>query len=166
MTTAAALALLLAQMCVSEIGWQPQVTECVLMWEVTERNARRSNRTIKKQIHLYNAWYVRPERYPSRAWIAGLNLEGDEPEGWPENASWERARRVWLRYLRAARRYLDHLDEGRRTRLCPGAVDYGGRCEDESGACDTPQNPCLRPVTCLQIRTKQRYWARGACGRR
>jgi len=156
-------AVLLAQMCVSEISWQKDPRECRLMMEVNNRNAKRSNRTITKQTRLFNAYFKQPNQ--GRKWIQYLNAEGTAPKYWPqEAASWKKHRPYWAAYLAAAKQFLKQRTHQWFAPLCLRADDYGGRCDDNGlNACDTPKQTCARKITCLHDKTKQAYWNLDCC---
>jgi hypothetical protein len=162
-----ALFVFLAQTCVSEISFQPDPQECIVMWEVNYRNARRSGIDLETFTRKFNAYWKNPNR--SRPWIQHLNAEATEPHLWPKSTNWQAKRRSWQRYLRAAQKFLDAVRSGRHVSLCPSADDYGGRCDDNGKAACDPLSKRLKCVTlahCLGNRTLQQYWSRKYCRRK
>ena len=102
----AALVLLLAQTCVSEISFPSKPIECVAMWEINAVNAARKRIDIVEQTHKFNAYWRIEARRIKRPWIQALTLEGEQPEGWPRKLLWERHRARWLRMGARARRFV------------------------------------------------------------
>jgi hypothetical protein len=146
--------LALAMMCVSEISLQPETKECELMWEVNQRTADRRGVNILKQTEDFNAIFSWKTRV-KREWVMELNLEGTMPPSWfGGSKSWKRHRVYWLRYLKAAKRFLQHHRP-----LCLEAGDYGGPA-------DKPKKECYRRVRCLNGQTHQWYWNISGCRRR
>lgn len=146
--TAAPLAILLAQTCVAEVGFNKDPSECILMWEVNERNAKLRNRSLRKQTLLYNAYWRSTPQRNRRPWIQHLK-GGEEPKLWNKRLKWKVHRGMWLRYVRTAREFLN--SHKRRIALCPGALDYGAPKEYPAHY--------MERITCL-TKTKQWYWAR------
>ena len=160
------LILLLAQMCVAEIGFQPTADECVLMVEINDRNARGSGIPLADYTRQFNAYWRSERQREQRPWIAGLSLDATQPPGWPKVLRWDTYYRpAWVRYVEAIERYLDRRAAGTYRPICRRANDYGGRCDDNRGACDVPRHPCARLVWCLGGNTNQHYWDRRGCKR-
>jgi hypothetical protein len=156
------LAVVLAQMCVSEISWQKDPRECELQIEINYRNAKRNGISVLRQTKQFNAYFKRPDW--NRPWIQHLNAAGTKPDLWPnEMASWKVLKKYWEAYMKVAQDFPKKLKRKGYRPLCPRADDYGGRCDDNIDACDTPKQKCVRPVMCLNNRTKQAYWSRACC---
>lgn len=117
------LYLLLAQTCVAEISFQKDPTECIVMWEINERAAKASKRTLKKQTLLYNSYWKSRKQRNARKWIMFLEHD-EEPKHWPKGLRWKYHKHLWLKYVRAARTFL--ATRHKREPLCPHAVQYGG----------------------------------------
>lgn len=157
------LALLLAQMCVAEIGLHDDPSECRVMWAVNARTADRRNQPLDEHTRRFNAGFRNDSSKlrERRPWILALQLEQpDVPRGWPQKASWAKHEPMWRGYALAA---LEWVHRGQATE-CRQATDYGGRCEVAAGACDPPK-PCYRAVRCLGGRTRQAYWDTRGCRR-
>lgn len=116
------LHLLLAMTCVAEVGFHQETTECELMWEINYRNSVSRNRSLRKQTLLFNSYWKSTEQRGRRPWIQHLNGT-EEPLGWPQTIRWGVHKRMWLKYVRAARAFL--ATKKKRPQICPGAVDYG-----------------------------------------
>lgn len=142
------LYLLLAQTCVAEISFQRDPSECILMWEVNERNARLRNRSLRKQTLLYNSYWKSTEQRNRRPWIQHLKGR-EQPKHWPERLKWKWHVKMWLRYVKAAREFLD--TKNKRVPICPAAYDYGAPREYPGGY--------MKPVVCLR-KANQWFWAR------
>jgi len=157
-------ALLLAQTCVAEIGFYRDTSECVLMWEINQRNAKYRGVSIRKQTKQFNAYWKNPNK--QRPWIQHLNEELKKPEHWPNRAaSWAVHRPIWKSYLSAARTFLHQVSTQTYRNICPRAADYGGKCGDGKHACDKPRMTCAKPLLCLSGRTFQAYWDLTHCRR-
>ncbi|MHC4648700.1 MAG: hypothetical protein ACYTBJ_24860, partial [Planctomycetota bacterium] len=147
------LALLLAMTCVAEISLQKDPTECVLMWQINQETAERRGVTLQDQTLAFNAYWD-PRSKDNRHWIAELDEDGTRPPSWPgESVSWRIHRVRWLRYLKAAERFL--VAPGKHQ--CPRAKDYGGAI-DGRHADDHPPRKCYRREKCLNGQTLQWYW--------
>lgn len=146
------LALMLAMTCVSEIDFQPSPAECMVMWSINDRTARRRKLTIEQQTLAFNSFW--DERNATkRPWIANLRLDGERPDGFPENLDWEHFRPMWTRYLNAAKRYATEPRPG----ICRHANDYAA--PTMGPACDG-----ATPILCLPGQ-KQAYWDNRTCKR-
>jgi len=158
----AALVLLLAQTCVSEISFPSKPVECVAMWEINAVNAARKRIDIVEQTHKFNAYWRIEARRIKRPWIQALTLEGEQPEGWPRKLLWERHRARWLRIVERSRRFVLEFPQGKHRRVCPGADDYGGDPDDGKHADDA--KPCRDAVrlTCIPG-AHQAYWRLAGC---
>lgn len=160
-------AVLMAQMCVSEISWQKDPLECQLMMEVNYRNAKRNGINVETQTRKFNAYFKAPNK--RRPWIQYLNEEGTKPHYWPSKAaSWEVHKKYWKIYLDAAKKFPRRFKHKWYPALCARADDYGGRCDDNGlHACDTPkQGKCARLIRCLRKPTHQAYWNLECCRNR
>lgn len=159
-----ALILLLAQTCASEISIHPSTQECVVMWEVNYRNAKRSGITLAAHTKKFNAYWRNPNN--GRRWVQYLNHEAAEPRYWPKHIKWQHYRANWQRYLLRARKFVNDVNAGRHTALCPAAEDYGGRCDDAGvAACDPLHKTvsCAMLTRCLDNLTLQWYWTLKHC---
>ena len=143
------LHLLLAMTCVAEVGFHKSTEECQLMWEINERNAEARNRSLKKQTLLFNSYWKSKEQRSRRPWIRYLEGE-EEPKHWPKTIRWGVHKRMWIRYVRAARVFL--ANKHRRKEICPGALDYGAPQEYPR------QASTMKRVWCVD-NTLQWYWA-------
>jgi hypothetical protein len=125
------------------------------MWEINQRNADRRGVNILQQTEDFNALFDWRANI-KRPWILELTLEGSKPASWFGGLkSWQKNKRYWFRYLKAARRFV----KGKRRVLCPRADDYGA-------ATDKPKNSCSQRIQCLKGGTFQRYWDNSRCRRR
>jgi len=90
-------ALVMAQLYVAEAGWRSPRDYAAIHHSITE-GARRRGVTVEKQARDYGSIFKTDS---SRAtWVLGLNGEMTEPEGWPDDVSWERyGRPRWARVL-------------------------------------------------------------------
>lgn len=155
------LALLLAQMCVAEISLPAPTGECVIQWHAQADLAEQAARGLEAQVRAYTPIFKRKKNGewllngPRRAWIRALTSTAAEPEHWPANARWEDHAPAWLAVYEAAQAFL----AGETLNPCPEAEHYGGRCDDEKGACDPPA-ACMARVDCGE--TRQAYWRRVA----
>ena len=163
------LVVLLAQMCVAEIGWArgPQhLDECQVMWTINNERAERwaaqerpwpAADSLWDVTWLYNSAFKCEGRTcdtPRMQWVRNLNADATEPVGWPRGVLWAapQHRGVWLRTLKRARWWLDN---GRPWPKRVGkdcqrtAVHYGGNM-------DKPR-ACWREVLCT-VGARQRYW--------
>lgn len=156
--TSAALALLLAHVCAAEVSIQPTARECEVMWEINARNADRKGITLEAHTRKFNAMFkpagaAQLER--TRPWVVELTREGDRPASF--RLDWDKHRPWWLRYVAAADAFLASWAAGTWRPLCRAAQDYGGRCDDDKGACDHTR-ACFRRVLCLRGKGRQAYW--------
>jgi hypothetical protein len=151
------LALLLAQMCVAELSLPAPTGECLIQWHAQDDLAEQAERSLEAQVRAYTPifkrkrngeWLKNGER---RAWIRALTPTAAEPEHWPANASWAAVAPAWLAVYEAAQAFL----AGKTLSPCPEAEHYGGRCDDDRGACDPPRE-CMARVDCGE--TSQAYW--------
>lgn len=146
--TAVSLTILLAQTCVAEISFQKDTTECVLMWEINQRNAELRNRSLRKQTLLYNAYWRSTEQRNRRPWIQHLR-GSEEPKGWPKRLHWKYHKHLWLKYVKAANEFLRTIKT--RKAICPGALDYGAPKEYPPDY--------MEPIACLS-KSNQWFWAK------
>lgn len=152
------VALLLAQMCVSEISFQPDSEECLLMVEVNQRNADRRGITLERQTKSFNAIFD-PRTHVRRAWIFNLNHYGTMPTGWNGTIhSWNYRKPMFLNYLNSIKRWLKRQEEGLGKPMCYQAEDYGGNM-DKLG-------DCAVRVNCLRGHTLQTYYNLRQCRHR
>ena len=160
------VAVLLAQMCVSEISWQKDTRECALMIEINYRNAKRNGLSVVKQTKRFNSYFKHPNK--RRPWIQYLNAEGSEPSLWPRKAAaWKVHKKLWNAYLQVAKDYPKKSRRRWYKPICERADDYGGRCDDNGlHACDTPKQKCARKISCLHNVTNQAYWNLECCRNR
>lgn len=172
------IVLLLAQLCVAEIGFPAQpanLVECQLMWAINEDRAERwrqepptwaHGHTVENVSWLYNSVFKCEHRKcdtPRMRWVRALNLRGDQPIGWePSAGKWaggkRRFRKRWLRVIAFAERWLTAGRPWPRvSRSCRRlAVHYGG-------AMDSPRE-CWSQVECGGA-MRQRYWSVKSCSR-
>ena len=145
----------MSRMCVAEIGFIGTVEECILMWQINMENVIRypgsPQKMLIKQIKRFNSYFTHPKRRLQRPWIAEL-LDDTKPESWPINARWSYCKRKWLKYLEAARQFLNSTYMG--VTMCPGAIDYGSQ-RDVPGDVENKE-----VIKCLDGETLQRYWRR------
>lgn len=160
--SAAALVLLLAQTCVSEVSFPAKPIECVAMWEINAVNARRKGIDIVEQTRKFNAYWRIAKRRIARPWVQTLTLDGEQPEHWPRKLLWERHRGRWLRIVARARQFVREYPQGLHRRVCRGADDYGGDPDDGKHADDA--KPCRDAVriTCIPG-SLQAYWRLAGC---
>jgi len=106
MTPAQILVLILARTCIAEIGFQGGTDECVLMWQVNQKNADRKGISLKAQTLNYNQYWVRKSHRKNRPWIA--YLEGKEkPKFWSRSLKWKVHVSKWLRIKKEAQKFLN-----------------------------------------------------------
>lgn len=141
-------AVLLAMSCVAEISFQKDPKECVVMWEINQRNAELKNRSLRKQTLLYNAYWRSTPQRARRPWIQHLR-GGEEPKHWPKRLKWKFHRHLWLNYVKAAREFLRTVKT--RKPICPSALDYGAPKEYPA--------EYMERIVCTG-NTLQWYWAR------
>lgn len=131
------------------------------------RNTRRNYETLMGSMrnHMNYATEELPPRRSRSRWIVELNLEGSRPRHFPESdangnaLNWERDYQPrWLEVIALSRRLFAGQDLG----VCGGAplVTWGGRCEDQHGACDdaSGQRRGLVPIDCGN--SSNRFWCR------
>jgi hypothetical protein len=140
------LALLLARTCVAEIGFQEDVQECKIMWAINDANARTRNRSLTRQTKKFNSYWRSREQRARRPWIKHLTNE-ERPRHWQKNLQWAMYRTRWLRYLEAAKEYVQNRKQTRHP--CPQAIDYGAPGEIPKGR--------LVKVKCMDG-AKQWFW--------
>jgi len=145
------VALVLAQTCVAEIGFQGTADECLVMWEVNKRVSALRGRSLLAQTKLYNAYWRSESQRRRRPYVERLGRSGDKPIGWPRKLRWDRYRDRWLLYVRSA----DLFVSGKTNELCPQAIDYGAPSEIPK------MREKMRRINCLGGRTLQWYWALG-----
>lgn len=145
--------LLLAQMCVAEIGLTGKNEECQLMWSVLEGRSFRSKKSFRYMVNNYNTLMRR--RKGGREWVLGLNAESSEPNHWPQKDKWVVWRPAWQGRLETARKWL----ADKPPHPCPRAVHYGARCDNHKFACDEVP-ACYVRVWCGKPRDyfAQAYW--------
>jgi hypothetical protein len=163
------LILILAQLCVAEIGFPedpPMVDECQIMWVINDERAGRWRQqgrpetTILEVTRLYNSFLKCAGRKcdtPRMKWVRDLDHAGIKPRGWPTNIQWRAPRHqgAWFYVLERAEHWLKN---GRRWPRscgtnCRRATQYGGEM-DEPRACWTQVDCGAR---------RQIYWAGGKC---
>lgn len=167
------LILILAQMCVAEIGWAgspAHLDECQAMWVINDERAERwqddpvntwsSATAVQDVTRLYNSFLKCEGRdcdTPRMRWVRHLNLEATQPMGWPSNASWQakRHRWVWLKTIERATWWLQN------DRPWPRSfASCRSRANQYGGAMDSP-GECWVPLRCGV--TRQMYWRSRRC---
>lgn len=156
------LVLLLAMTCVAEIDLQDSPAECVAMWSVNERTARRRDISLAVQTRAYNAYWRNPRARAGRPWIAELDTSGNAPEHWPSKRSWKRSQPLWDAYVDAAEQFVAGAFAGSSGLVCPAADHYGGIPGDGLHADDAAPCAGARRVHCLPGE-RQAYWAVRGC---
>ena len=122
--------LALARICVSEAGFSRISREhhrltnrddCAAIHEVLQ-NRRRPGQSLMGIMRQYSSLTFNTDRQDRRRWLAHLNVQGTEPEGWPAHWNWDRTRRAWLRTIRLAGRVM----AGRELSTCDRRADHWG----------------------------------------
>lgn len=164
--------LVLARLCFSEAGWihDPRFDgdrdvnhaerDCPAIYQVLRRT-RGTGQTLIGVIRAHTN-FVAEERTPVRPrmrWITNLQLDGRRPQNMPADHDWEHLYAPrWMALLDFVRELL----AGRGLGPCAGApiITWGGRCEDEAGACDDHNavSRGLVPYDCGD--TANRFWCR------
>lgn len=150
------LILILAQTCAAEVGftdWSEDSDECVLMWEINDRNSKikKPKRSLATQTKLYNSYWKYSKENRPRPWIAYLNYEGSKPKYWPKKLKWSNHMYIWLNYLHNAEKFVKERRQSTyKPKRCALASEYGGKNERPKGK--------YVQVNCGN--TKQRYWVR------
>lgn len=164
------IVVLLAQMCVAEIGFARgprHLDECQVMWVLNNQRAERwaaqqrpwpAADTLRDVTWLYNSAFRcagRPCDTPRMKWVRQLNAEATQPLGWPSTVVWgaDAHRGVWMRTMQRAK---DWLAAGK-----PWPARVGKDCRNSAvhygGPMDQPR-ACWREVSCGPS-TRQRYWS-------
>lgn len=172
------LILILAQMCVAEIGWPESLAhldECQAMWSINHERAQRwqnnpvytwsGSTQVQDVTRLYNSFLKCEGRKcdtPRMKWVRHLNMYATQPEGWPgHKALWVNPRVkhdhrwVWLKTLQRATTWLATGRPWPRSfRSCRSRANQYG------GAMDSP-GECWVVLRCGE--TRQRYWQSRKC---
>ena len=145
------LILLLAQMCVAEIGFTDNPDECRLMWHIM----RAKPGLLSDNVRRYNSYFRGAWGKRSRPYIQHLtNDPRQEPAEWDStSASWDNHMDAWASILGAAIAFA--AAPGKHP--CPDANHYGG-------GMDTVPT-CWERQWCGEPRDffRQRYWRSNTC---
>lgn len=148
--------LVLARTCVSERGWELETDDCSAIYAVALRRIEIRGGTLFQALRqlsprLHGRTAIR------RAWLRGLNRDGDRPSSWPSHVSWEHHRPLWLATLEEA----DALVAGERTHVCSELPSAWGSHEDVSHVLAGHEN-MLRwvDVDCGNTRNRVGRWER------
>lgn len=174
-TTATATGLL--RVCTAEADFDG-LADCVAIWEVVGNvRSRRCARDVLPRITECDdegetelsalrrlqrvALGVVPPRSRRSRWISELSLDCERPRSFGDRRQWETRERP--RCERLAELVLE-LVEDRSSRRPPTrparAIAWGGRCEDEGGACDDPL-ACARGLARIpETGTRNAFWCR------
>lgn len=115
------IVLMLARVCVSEVGWQGH-DECTVIVHAIVHQAQQRGLTIEEQICAYAPNSCNPRRRDRRRWISHLHPERSQvPPGWPRGMIWSERRAQFVAMLLVAHRaYLGEIPSA-----CPGAFHWG-----------------------------------------
>lgn len=115
--------LAVSRVCASEIGLTGEHEECAAIHAVLRGRADRAGISLVAMARAYSSRVFDLDRSDPRRWVAHLRVDGREPAGWPDVASWSHHRPRWLALYEAAgailRGELEHGCEA-------GALDYWG----------------------------------------
>lgn len=168
----------LLRICISEADGSE--SDCIGIWQVL-RNIRMAscNRRMYRRITECDeggetllsamrraqryALGVVPARSRRQRWVSELELSCEEPASWPR--SHEEWRHQYGRSCRETAELAIALVEGRDTRRLSRAriIAWGGRCEDERGACDDPI-ACSRGLARVPTDSLNAFWCRPGSG--
>jgi hypothetical protein len=171
-----AVAEALLRICISEAAGAED--DCRMIWEVLRNiRSRRCDRarirritecedgvgeTMLSAMRRASGWVLGavPPRTKRQRWVSQLKLSCERPRSFPgTQAMWGR----WygVRCPRTAKLVLGLVDGSDRAHAPTKkarAIAWGGRCEDEGGACDDPI-ACARGLARIPgLRTKNAFW--------
>ena len=114
----------IARICVAEAGWSALDTgDCAAIGHLIVRRAARLERSELGLARAYSARHFDRARRDPRRWIAGLRIDGEQPDGWPITLDWPgRFRARWLDHVAFARKVL----AGEVADPCEGQADHWG----------------------------------------
>lgn len=118
-----AIHLALTRVCISESGFQISTNDCTLIYHAL-RNRSSTGEVTLGIMRAYSTKTFNKNRTDSRRWIAHLNHQARQPEGWQENISipWSRRRAGYIEVYN----HVYNLLHTRPESPCPINVDHWG----------------------------------------
>jgi hypothetical protein len=146
-------ALDLARITVNEAPWR-STDDMLLIWQTTASHGDTvAERIVWLRGHsarVLGARHCAPGR--NCRWTRHLSWSGEEPEEWPEGASWEARRPLWEQTLARALRVVSGAE---RAAPCPVAPDTWGGPRDRAGALEAG----FHPLQCVGTINTGWLWA-------
>jgi len=99
--------LMLARSCVSERGWRTETDDCAGIASVVRRRMARTGETWRRALRALAPRLHGTAPLGRRAWLRGLDEDGEQPEHWPRGPSWATHRDAWIATLEEARGLID-----------------------------------------------------------
>jgi hypothetical protein len=137
----------MARAMVAEAGWLAERDHVGIAYVLSRRWASMRKRYPEIQfVHVIRGYCAglepgRAEFTPRQRWLHGLNLQLNEPDGWPRNVSWVRHRVWWQQVLQRAEAW----SLGKLRDPCKGRAWHWG------GEMDTPEGKMVE-VDCGDTR--------------